>query len=120
MTYCKIKVKCTWVRDPYLRTLLSSFQSQIREGLVHFYQNIRGIIIFIYITFIIYSNYTYICLKCTHFLKINAGNSLSVYFLFYSQINNGFNFLIGTTLARLMITDLFSIHQVCNVSMAFG
>ena len=39
-----------------------------------FLQNIRIIIIF---TYIIYSIYTYICLKCTHFLKINAGNSLS-------------------------------------------
>ena len=34
----------------------------------------------IYIHYI-YSIYTYICFKCTHFLKINAGNSLSVYSL---------------------------------------
>ena len=28
-------------------------------------------------TYIIYNMYTYICLKCTQFLKINAGDSLS-------------------------------------------
>ena len=37
------------------------------------------IIIFTYTTYIIYNIYTYICLKCTQFLKINAGNSLSVH-----------------------------------------
>ena len=69
-----------WVRDPNLRTVLSSFQSQIREGLGKEHNNyiiIIIIIIIIIFTYIIYSIYTYICLKCTKFLQINAGNSLS-------------------------------------------
>ena len=71
------KAKCTWVHAFDLRTLLSSFQSQILEGLVPFFKNICIIIIFTYNTYIIYIIYTYIFLKCTQFLKINAGNSLS-------------------------------------------
>ena len=77
MPYCIIIVKIGCLHVFNLRTLLSRFQSEIREGLLHFEQTIPIIIIFTYITYIIYSIYTYICLKCRQFLKINAGNSLS-------------------------------------------
>ena len=49
----------------------------MRVGLLHFEQNISIIIIFTYIAYIIYRIYTYLFLKCTQFLKINAGNSFS-------------------------------------------
>ena len=85
MAHCIIKAKYSWLHVFNLRTLLSPVQCRIQEHLLHFSQNIIIIIIFTYITYIIYSIYTYICLKCTQFLKINAGNSLSVPSLF----NNG-------------------------------
>ena len=39
--------------------------------------------------------YTYICLKCTQFLKINAGNSLSAHLLNKNQLNMGFSHFHG-------------------------
>ena len=74
MAYFIIKAKYGWLHVFNLRTLLSPFQCRMQERLLHFQQNIIIIIIFTYIT---YSIYSYIYLKCTQFLKINAGNSLS-------------------------------------------
>ena len=77
MTYCVIKSKCTLVHAFNLRNLFSSFQSQITL-FGEFLTKYSNSIYITYIWYIIYSIYTYICLKCTQFLKINGGNSLSV------------------------------------------
>ena len=38
-----------------------------------------------------YNIYTYICLKCSQFMKINAGNSLSVLILATSNLHPSYD-----------------------------
>ena len=112
MTYCIIKFKCTWVRDPKLRTLLSLFQSQIVDGLVHLWQNICIIILFTYTTYIIYSIYTYVCLKCTQFMKFNGGNSSSVVSLYRWHYHNYWQLNEQSLQLLLQSTSMCEIHYV--------
>ena len=79
MTYCIIKVKCTWVHDPNLRTLIA---------IIVLISNTRGFGAFftkytynnnIYIYYIYYLLHLYVyLLKMNTSPEINAGNSLGV------------------------------------------